>query len=876
MTGDKHREPGPDVSEGQPGLLLDGRGSSLAGACRAFRRGLTDPFPPSEVTDLGPFWSGRQLGERGLELLIRFAAPQYVDRVVIGQEVRRQPLPSESVGGLHVCDERPVGQAMEAAELQVTAGIGRVEAFTRSGAETNLCLAAVVSSPDSGLLGERIVIEVGVEAVELVLSLESFRRDIQLRTVEVWGGPSDQPAIYPQPRVYRRLPGARVRLDPAVFAEASDGPDPDVSIAASVIREALAAIPEANAGPESDATPVQIRLAAGGASGGLLPEGYRLQVKPDGVEIVGADRRGLIYGAAALAQLLAQGGSEGTEPCSVEDGPKMGLRGVHLYMPSRANVPFFRRLIRHVLAPMRYNTIILEVGAAMEYKRRPEINAAWVRDKELAERGEHPGTPHIEVGDGGFLTQAEVRDLVDYANRYGIDVIPEVQALSHVEFLTMAYPDIAEKPDDVHPDCYCPSNERSYEVLFDVIDEIVAVFRPLRYVHMGHDEAYSMCLCDKCRNVPKADLFVRDVNRIYDYLRAKGLGMMIWDDMVHTTRHFACPDAIDRIPKDIVLLNFVWYDRTDIDTEDRLLDRAFPVMIGNFYSSHFPRFATREGKPGLVGAEVSTWCRAAEEDYGRVGKLYDFIYSANMMWSGHYRDELRRLYSRRIASMLPPIRDALHGCLYPSRQPAARFQPLRLERASTPRRDQCGALGGYDLEALCVGEQRLGGVPFTIEENLLSVGASQMRAAALPSLASVTVGRRCNSIVFLHTCTRPGTPSTYNGRAQPVARYTLVYDDGSQAHTSIEYGWQLAEWNRPFGAPLRHGFWRHSGYTATYPALPFWQGKSARGEDVTLHGYELINPNPERTVARLEISVPDEAGDAALLLVAATAVYGGE
>ena len=130
-----------------------------------------------------------------------------------------------------------------------------------------------------------------------------------------------------------------------------------------------------------------------------------------------------------------------------------------------------------------------------------------------------------------------------------------------------------------------------------------------------------MCLCKRCRGQDKAQLFAQDVNRIYAYLRSKGLGMMIWDDMLNTTRSFACPDALNLIPRDIVLLNFVWYDRTDLDTEDILLRHGFPVVFGNFYSSHFPRFGQRAAKEGILGAEVSFWVGLPELMISRSQKV---------------------------------------------------------------------------------------------------------------------------------------------------------------------------------------------------------------------------------------------------------------
>ena len=184
---------------------------------------------------------------------------------------------------------------------------------------------------------------------------------------------------------------------------------------------------------------------------------------------------------------------------------------------------------------------------------------------------------------------------------------PEVQSFGHVQYITYAHPDIAEvteeekdvildtraadqPPSTFYKHSYCPMNEKSYEIIFDLIDEIVEVVRPERYVHMGHDEIYQIGLCPRCKNIPHDELYARHVIRMYDYLKARGYKMAIWSDMLQPTekRYQTCT-AIDRLPKDILMLDFIWYFHFDMDLENNILPAGFPVAIGNLYSSHFPR-----------------------------------------------------------------------------------------------------------------------------------------------------------------------------------------------------------------------------------------------------------------------------------------------
>ena len=105
---------------------------------------------------------------------------------------------------------------------------------------------------------------------------------------------------------------------------------------------------------------------------------------------------------------------------------------------------------------------------------------------------------HTELAGGSYLTKDEVRGIVQYAKARGMNVIPEVQALSHAYYLTVSHPEIAEMSFDIFPDTYCPSNEKSYELYFEVADEVLEVFEP-NTVSIGHDEIRVLGWCDKCK-----------------------------------------------------------------------------------------------------------------------------------------------------------------------------------------------------------------------------------------------------------------------------------------------------------------------------------------------------------------------------------------
>ena len=230
----------------------------------------------------------------------------------------------------------------------------------------------------------------------------------------------------------------------------------------------------------------------------------------------------------------------------IYDYPASPERGYRVYMPGRMTMGYFLEMV-DFLVYYKFNALIIEVGGAMEYERRPKINEKWVEF--CREVGEYSGKAdeiqtsfawsknsiHYENGDSSFLTKAECRELAGYCRERGIEVIPECPSLSHSDYICHAYPEIAELQIDPYPDTYCPSNPKSYEILFDILDEVIEVFEPRR-INIGHDEYYLSALCPRCRGKSPTDLYSADVKKIKEYLDSKGVSTMMWGEKLCKAR----------------------------------------------------------------------------------------------------------------------------------------------------------------------------------------------------------------------------------------------------------------------------------------------------------------------------------------------------
>jgi len=395
-------------------------------------------------------------------------------------------------------------------------------------------------------------------------------------------------------------------------------------------------------------------------------DGYAIDVA-DNIRIFASSLRGLLYGAYSLQQLAVQGY---IQRGLIYNVPLCSFRGLKVYLPAQEDLAFFKEFI-DMACYYRYNTVVFEVGGAMEYKRHPEINEGWVdycremrrysgRSKEIQRSCDWPkNSIHSENGGGSWLPQDMVRELVDYCRQRGMDVIPEVPSLSHCDYLLTRHPELAERPDDPYPDTYCPSNPASYELLFDVLDEVIDVFRPA-VVHVGHDEYYSIGVCDACRGKDAADIFADDLNRIEAYLSGKGIGTMIWcEKLINSASKLGNPvggaerevyrdgkhtmtipgtyPAIDRISNSVQMMHWYWSVRQEYD--DLFLDRNMTLIFGNFAGFGVPDWSRRLSR-GVSGVCISNWSALREDYMQRNAVFFNMAYSSCLLWKEGYDESM--------------------------------------------------------------------------------------------------------------------------------------------------------------------------------------------------------------------------------------------
>jgi len=532
----------------------------------------------------------------------------------------------------------------------------------------------------------------------------------------------------------------------------------------------------------------------------LRREGYVLAVNPGSVIIAGFDSDGLFHGVQTFLQLIERRGQSLRVPCGRHlDAPAHDFRGVHLYVPPKTEIAYFKRLIRF-LAAGKVNVIVLEIAAAMEFRRHPEMNRAWEAFTHTARKypfplGELSGfrtlhgrgkdSQHYEQGGGTCISQDDMRAIVRCARENHIEIIPEVQSPGHTYWMCLAHPEVAEWKEDEFPDTFCTSNPRSYELLFDVMEEVIDVIEP-RWLHSGNDEYYFYGICPKCRDRTGHEILADHINKVNDFLRARGLKHLMWSDKLlnpdecEKTRY---PEwgtgkpirfgggyrvlrdsagvfrqrptwkAVDRIPDDVLMAD--WYYGMSPDTERYFAKHGKEVIFGNFGPFAFVDHPHRLYEPNVRGAEYSSWIENGEMSLAHSNWPLMAAICGDVLWSEMYRKADPRDQMDRFMEFWAKHRDMLNAP--EDRLVTRRPEPPTYEKVDLGAQESAGD-AGCDVPAVRRAA-RAYHVPFDVAAHPIVLRPGDTRGH------TVEIGKQLRGIVWLWGVTVRGKdvklPSLY-------------------------------------------------------------------------------------------------------------------
>ena len=280
------------------------------------------------------------------------------------------------------------------------------------------------------------------------------------------------------------------------------------------------------------------------------PESYTLSVTPERILIRATSGAGLFYGIQTLLQ-LSQPSETGYSIASVEvqDSPRFAYRGLMLDVSRHFFSKEFVKKQIDALAFYKINRLHLHLtdaaGWRIEIKKYPLLTefAAWRTDANWKTwwnggrkylRFDEPGAS------GGYYTQDDIREIVEYARQHFITIIPEIEMPAHSEEVLAAYPQLSCAGEPYKNADFCIGNEETFTFLENVLTEVMALF-PSEYIHIGGDEAGMAAwkTCPKCQKRMKDEhlshvdeLQSYLIHRIEKFLNDHGRRLLGWDEIL--------------------------------------------------------------------------------------------------------------------------------------------------------------------------------------------------------------------------------------------------------------------------------------------------------------------------------------------------------
>ena len=616
----------------------------------------------------------------------------------------------------------------------------------------------------------------------------------------------------------------------------------------------------------------------GVSQGNPGPEGYQLQIGADRAVIAGCDYRGTLYGVSSFIQLVHPWGHQSVSVwrATIRDWPFLPIRWVHVFVPGKQMLPYARRYMRDFLLRYKFNGMIMEVGGGMRLETHPEISVGWRRTVSewyaygdtigktregipLGTANRFAASCHFGVGGGAYIEKEDLKNLATLADQYGLEIIPEVQSLTHCYYLTAAHRELAEDPDMAWPDSYCPSNPDSYKLLFEVLDEYIDVLHPKR-VHIGHDEWRADAFCPRCRGKDPGELYAQDVLKIYRHLKEKGIETWMWGDhLVDWHNRFggnetsggvvryehpdttSAREIVAAATNEIHITN--WSEERGDETFKKF---GWTFVIGNFFGTWEKDWPGRVQRGGTIGGEISSWCALEEFQIGKLN-LPEAIYTINMLWSVHYPEQLAAL--ERVAQLMPGIRRLLADDPVPSLD----ANPIRFEvLVLAPAFNHAPEGQDWNLSGLKSGRGYYNDMPFEIGDAPKNGGHSCVlvgrRKGENPIEVLLPVSGRWASLLFVQSATAQGRATIHAGDQTQFPReasellgfYEIQYVDGLVQTHEIRYDETVGSWNASFDNPY-------------YLTRALAAGKLPDGRPAVIWASEWKNPRPDVPIVSVKM-----------------------
>lgn len=377
-------------------------------------------------------------------------------------------------------------------------------------------------------------------------------------------------------------------------------------------------------------------------------EAYKLIVNDKRVCISGASEAGVFYGIQTLRKSLpvAQDINVNLSAVEIYDKPRFAYRGAmldvarHFYTVDEVKT-FIDMLALHNINRFHWH-LTDDQGWRIEIKKYPKLMSVASERKETVVGRWYSGI-YDGKSYGGYYTQDELRDVIDYAAKRHITIIPEVDLPGHMQAALTAYPELGctGGPYEVRTiwgvsqDVLCVGNDFTLQFVKDVLSEVADIF-PSEYIHIGGDECPKVRWekCPKCQERIKSLGLKSDAKHTKEqrlqsymiqeaakYLKEKGKRIIGWTEILEGG---LVPDATlmswigesggieaahqhhDVIMTPNTYLYFDYYQSKKVEDEPLAIGGYLPIeKIYNY--EPMPKVLTKEEQQYIKGVQANLW-----------------------------------------------------------------------------------------------------------------------------------------------------------------------------------------------------------------------------------------------------------------------------
>ncbi len=344
----------------------------------------------------------------------------------------------------------------------------------------------------------------------------------------------------------------------------------------------------------------------------LAEEGYRISVDDSGCSIYYSTDTGLLWGIQTMRQILLQNkpsaaGEQSIPTLTLSDAPKKAWRGFHIDLARHMFTMDYLKKLVDCLSLYKINKLQLHLtddqGWRIEIKKYPALTeiGAWrpfdEYDKKCIELAKTDPTYEIDSrfirsGNeyGGYYTQAQMKELIEFATQRGIEVIPEIDMPGHFSAAIKAFPQLSCTGEAGWGEEFsypiCAGKTENYPFIQDIISEVADLF-PSKHFHIGGDEVEKDIWkkCERCQQlIEDEELGDEDglqnyfIKKMADYTKdVKGKQVMVWDDSF--------------LPSDPQNLTYTYWRNWLPDQAAQITQQGYPMIFmewGHFYFSATP------------------------------------------------------------------------------------------------------------------------------------------------------------------------------------------------------------------------------------------------------------------------------------------------